>query len=183
VKRGTPREGRDSLGRFKGQHEAIIDRETWDAVQAQLKSNGHERQLRSRAQDPNLLSGLLVDEQGMKLTSTHAVKDGKRYRYYVSPPRDAGAGSGWRLPAHDIETLVTTELVAFLSRQQRRCDALQPWTPSPDQLEGAFHAAEVFAQQLAAAMPARRAADADRETSPRARSGAHHRAATRRTPR
>jgi site-specific DNA recombinase len=135
--------------RYPGLHEGIVERETWDAVQARLKSNGHERQVRSRAQHANLLTGLLVDEHGTKLTSTHAVKDGKRYRYYVGSA-DEGGGKGpvWRLPAHEIETLVTTELVAFLSDQQRLCHALQPWAPSPDQLEGAFHAAEVLANRL-----------------------------------
>jgi site-specific DNA recombinase len=104
--------------------------------------------VRSRAQHANLLTGLLVDEHGTKLTSTHAVKDGKRYRYYVGSADEGGKGPVWRLPAHEIETLVTTELVGFLSNQQRLCDALQPWAPSPDQLEGAFHAAEVLASRL-----------------------------------
>jgi DNA invertase Pin-like site-specific DNA recombinase len=134
--------------RYPGLHEGIIDRETWDAVQVRLKSNGHERQVRSRAQHANLLTGLLVDEHGSKLTSTHAVKDGKRYRYYVGSADEAGKRPVWRLPAHEIETLVTTELIAFLSDQQRVCDALQPWAPSPDQLEGAFHAAEVLTHRL-----------------------------------
>src|SRR5215216_7532372 len=119
-------------------HQGIVDRETWDAVQARLKSNGHGRQVRSRAQHANLLTGLLVDEHGTKLTSNHAVKDGKRYRYYVGSEDEGGKRPVWRLPAHEIETLVTTELVAFLSDQQRLCDALQAWAPSPDQLEGAF---------------------------------------------
>src|SRR5215213_5962393 len=76
--------------RYPGLHEGIVERETWDAVQARLKSNGHERQVRSRAQHANLLTGLLVDERGTKLTSTHAVKDGKRYRYYVGSADEGG---------------------------------------------------------------------------------------------
>jgi site-specific DNA recombinase len=104
--------------------------------------------VRSRAQHANLLTGLLVDEHGAKLTSTHAVKDGKRYRYYVGSADEGGNGPVWRLPAYEIETLVTTELVAFLADQQRLCDALQPWGPSPDQFEGAFHAAEVLTNRL-----------------------------------
>src|SRR5215207_4373870 len=76
--------------RYPSLHQGIIERETWDAVQARLKSNGHERQVRSRAQHANLLTGLLVDEHGTKLTSTHAVKDGKRYRYYVGLADEGG---------------------------------------------------------------------------------------------
>jgi hypothetical protein len=86
------------------------------------------------------------------------VKHGKRYRYYVSRPREAGARSGWRLPAHDIETLVTTELAAFFSNQQRLCDTLQPWGPSPDQLERAFHGAEVLSGQFRGSAAERRTA-------------------------
>ena len=41
--------------RYGGQHPAIVDRATWDAAQAQLKSHTHERQVRSRASEPNLL--------------------------------------------------------------------------------------------------------------------------------
>jgi DNA invertase Pin-like site-specific DNA recombinase len=142
--------------RYPGQHEAVVDRETWDAVQARLSSNGHERQVRSRARQPNLLTGLLVDEHGTKLTSTHTVKDGKRYRYYVGSPEEGARAAVWRLPAHDIEALVTTELTAFLCDQQRLFDALQPWAPSPDQLEGAFHAGEVLSEQLKGSAAERR---------------------------
>src|SRR4051794_7248295 len=61
--------------------QAIIDRETGGAIQGQLKSNGTERQVRSRAKEPSLLADLLVDANGVRLTITHAVKNGMRYRY------------------------------------------------------------------------------------------------------
>jgi hypothetical protein len=37
-----------------------------------------------KAAEPSLLAGLLVDAQGERLTSSHAVKKGRHYRYYVS---------------------------------------------------------------------------------------------------
>ena len=41
------------------------------------------------------------------MTPTHAVKKGRRYRYYVSTPLITGTRSdhakGWRIPAGDIE--------------------------------------------------------------------------------
>jgi hypothetical protein len=116
--------------RYEGQHPAIIDRGTWDAVQSQLKSNTHERQVRSRAKEPSLLADLLIDEHGAKLTSTHAVKNGKRYRYYVSSQKDRASSPAWRLPAYDIEELVTRELVAFLSDRERLCSCLAEWSLS-----------------------------------------------------
>ena len=36
------------------------------------------------AKSPSLLVGLLYDDQGNRFTPSHAVKRGKRYRYYVS---------------------------------------------------------------------------------------------------
>jgi site-specific DNA recombinase len=75
--------------RHQGQHAAIIDHATWDAVQAGLAANTHARHVRINAKDPSLLAGLLYDEEGNRLTPTHANKQGKRYRYYALQPTDA----------------------------------------------------------------------------------------------
>ena len=45
--------------RHPGQHPAIVDRETWDAVQAMLRSNSQGHRTRSNAKEPSLLAGLL----------------------------------------------------------------------------------------------------------------------------
>jgi hypothetical protein len=133
---------------YPGQHEPIIERRTWDAVQAQLKANTRERSIRSRAKEPSLLADLLVDEHGQKLTSTHAVRNGKRYRYYVAQSQPGAPIRPWRLPAHEVEALVTSELASFLTDQNRLCDALQGWSPSPDQLQHTFEAAAIYGEQL-----------------------------------
>jgi len=56
----------------------------------------------------SLLTGLLFDEAGHRLTPTHALKNGKRYRYYVSAPLTRGekVRNGIRIPAPDLEELV-----------------------------------------------------------------------------
>jgi hypothetical protein len=141
-----------------GQHEAIIDRHTWDAVQAQLKANTHERTIRSRAKEPSLLTDLLVDEHGLKLTSTHAVRNGKRYRYYVTQWEAGSPTRPWRLPAYEIEALVTTELASFLTDQNRLCEALDGWSQSPDALQRTFETAEIFTEQLRGTSTQRRQA-------------------------
>jgi hypothetical protein len=50
---------------------------------------------------------VLVDARGERLTPSHAVKNCRRDRYYVSGTlnRQAGAdrAQGWRLPAEEIE--------------------------------------------------------------------------------
>src|SRR5712672_824897 len=101
-----------------GQHEALIESETWEAVQAQLAANtaGHRR--RAGAITPSLLAGLLVDSAGERLTPSHAVKKGRRYRYYISRALIADAGTdreGWRLAAREIEEAVIRILADALT--------------------------------------------------------------------
>jgi site-specific DNA recombinase len=53
----------------------------------------------------SLLTGLIKDAKGRSFTPSHAVKNGKRYRYYVcqSVIREPGSQQRGpvRLPAHD----------------------------------------------------------------------------------
>ncbi len=68
--------------------------------------------------DPSPLTGLLFDAAGERLTPSHALKKGVRYRYYVSRHLVAGAKSdrpGLRLPAFGIEALVRSRIGALLA--------------------------------------------------------------------
>ena len=104
---------------YDGQHPAIIEAETWHKVQTALAGHTRERSLRARASDPSPLMGKLFDATGAALTPTHAVKFGRRYRYYVSRHLIIRSGTseaqttGWRLPAGEIERVVR-EAVANL---------------------------------------------------------------------
>src|SRR5215470_6158244 len=69
---------------YPGQHPALIDAETWAAVRDQVAGNAGAHRRRPKAAEPSLLAGLLVDAQGQRLTPSHAVKKGRRYRYYIS---------------------------------------------------------------------------------------------------
>jgi hypothetical protein len=64
------------------------------------------------------------------MTPTHAVKRGKRYRYYISRPLTTGtkqnAPAGQRIPAGDIEHLVVNRLHAAISDEAMILDAIQP---------------------------------------------------------
>jgi len=64
---------------YPGQHEAIIDPETWNAVAERLQSTTHQRS-RPRTTTPSLLTGLVFDSEGVGYTPTHAAKNGRRYR-------------------------------------------------------------------------------------------------------
>ena len=104
---------------YPGQHEAIVDAELWQLVQEKLSGNRQARALGAIAEAPSLFAGLIVDGEGQRMTPTHAVTKGRRYRYYVSTSLITGTRSdhakGWRIPAGDIEALVLDRLRAFFA--------------------------------------------------------------------
>ena len=108
---------------YDGNHPPILDPETWEEVQAQLAAHTRQRSSDIRRSERSPLRGKLFDEAGAPLAPSHAVKSGRRYRYYVS--REPGTGSNgsapngraqrWRLPAREIERLVGESVTALLS--------------------------------------------------------------------
>ena len=68
---------------YPGQHGPIIEQPLWDAVQAQFVGNAAQRNSCARTCQPSLLTGMLVDGDGNRMTPSHAVKKGTRYRYYA----------------------------------------------------------------------------------------------------
>lgn len=103
---------------FPGEHAPIVDREMFDAVQAQLKLNTVKRIARQTASRA-MLKGKLYDDRGNRMSPTYSVKNGVRYRFYVSSPlmrgRKADAGTVGRVAAQDIETIVLDNLKEWLS--------------------------------------------------------------------
>jgi len=101
-----------------GEHAPIIDQPLWDAVQAQLAANTAERNSGTRTRQPSLLAGMLFDGDGNRMTPTHATKQGRRYRYYVSRPLITSGrtnrSAGLRIPAEEIEQAVTSRLRQWL---------------------------------------------------------------------
>src|SRR5712672_3712487 len=106
--------------RYPGQHPPLVDAATWDAVQAQLAANHHENRARTNAKSKSQLAGLIYDDAGNRLVSSHATKNGKRYRYYVTPEatgRSVATASvpKLRLPATMIDELLRVKLQSYLS--------------------------------------------------------------------
>ena len=99
---------------YDGAHDAIIDREVWDRVQAALADKAPARKRRANIRHPSILAGLVHDGHGRKMTPSHAVKQAKRYRYYMTRDRQPGTPSIWRVPAHDLEQLVIARLCRHL---------------------------------------------------------------------
>src|SRR5437763_9991342 len=105
---------------YPGQHPALINADTWAAVRDQLAANARDHRRKAHATEPSLLAGVLVDARGERLTASHAVKKGRRYRYYVSGALITEAGTdrpqGWRLAAQEIEDAVIRVLAEALTR-------------------------------------------------------------------
>jgi DNA invertase Pin-like site-specific DNA recombinase len=106
-----------------GQQPALIDDESWSAVRDQLAANTSDHWRRAKAAELSLLAGLLVDARGERLTPSHAVKKGRRYRYYLSAALITDAGTdraqGWRLAAREIEEAVIRILSDALTSPAR----------------------------------------------------------------
>src|SRR6266699_1706355 len=102
----------------RGEHEPILDRDLFAAVQAKLVANAVARQVRLKG-SPAILTGRIFDDRGNRMSPTHSNKLGGRYRYYVShailQQRKDEAGSITRVPAPEIETLVLDGVRKHLS--------------------------------------------------------------------
>jgi DNA invertase Pin-like site-specific DNA recombinase len=106
---------------YPGLHPAIIDRAIFDAVRAKLDTNTRGIGARATAVMSSPLVGKFTDETGDRLTPSHAVRRGKRHRYYVSRRLIARSGEqnlgGWRLPAAVLETAVARLITNALATQ------------------------------------------------------------------
>jgi hypothetical protein len=113
---------------YPGQHPALIANETWTAVRDRLAANAGDHRRKAKAAEPSLLAGLLVDARGERLTPSHAVKKGRRYRYYVSAALISEAGTdhaqAWRLAAREIEEAVIRILINVLTSPATLLDRL-----------------------------------------------------------
>ena len=100
---------------FPAEHEPIIEKEVFDAVQNILNENPNRHDTGYNRSDA-LLGGLLFDDRGNRMSPSHAMKKGVRYNYYVSTPaiqgRKEDSGSVCRVPARAIEEAVIDALRA-----------------------------------------------------------------------
>ena len=101
---------------YPGLQDPIIKPELFDRVQAQLASARVQRRHGVNAREPSLLAGLMRDEHGRMMSPSHAVKQQRRYRYYVSQVDDAGGdlatAPAWRVGAVEIERIICCALSA-----------------------------------------------------------------------
>jgi len=97
---------------YDGVHEPIIDRDLWHQVQTKREASAQRLGTPASAQPP-LAGKLFADQQ--PLTPSSSIKNGRRYRYYMTDPGTPGpeaAAMRWRLNAEKLEVA----LLAVLDR-------------------------------------------------------------------
>jgi site-specific DNA recombinase len=114
---------------YPGEHEAIIDEPLWNNVQAILSGNRVDRAHGRTGHTPSLLTGMLFDAQGGRMSPTHATKKGTRYRYYISRSLLDGSTKarteGQRIPAVALESLVVRRIRDWLADPAAILQAVQ----------------------------------------------------------
>jgi site-specific DNA recombinase len=114
---------------YPGEHEAIVDEALWNKVQAILSGNRVDRANGKPGNEPSLLTGILFDAQGGRMSPTHANKKGTRYRYYISRSLlDASTkarSAGQRIPAATLESLVIRRIRNWLADPAAILQAIQ----------------------------------------------------------
>ncbi len=96
---------------FPGEQTAILDLALFEAVQTKLDQQ-RTNHAKARQQSQSLLIGRIFDERGNRMTPSHTVKNGVRYRYYISSALIQGqpdkAAKLNRVPATEIERLIVS---------------------------------------------------------------------------
>ena len=141
-----------------GAHAAIIERALFEAAQTTLNANRITRTNGYHADEPSLLGGLLVDAQGDRMSPSHAVKNRKRYRYYVSQALLQGGGHRTgqeaRIPPMRSKPSWSTELQALLLDPGALLDLLSDETPDLAELHALLATAADLAQRWSTLAPA-----------------------------
>jgi site-specific DNA recombinase len=110
---------------FKGEHHAILDRQTFERVQDLLKSNRITRRIK-HSESGALLRGKLFDDKGNAMSPSFSGKNGIRYRFYVSTAlrgRTDRAGSVTRVSAPEIEGIIEDTVRRKLEEQDASTQA------------------------------------------------------------
>jgi hypothetical protein len=108
---------------FPGEQTAILDRALFETAQTKLDRQ-RTNHAKVRQKSSSLLTGRIFDERGNRMTPSHAVKKGVRYRYYISAPLIQGqsdeAAKLNRVPATEIEKLVLSALRKHLAEKPHK---------------------------------------------------------------
>jgi site-specific DNA recombinase len=115
--------------RHPGQHDAILERKLWEKVQRRLLDRAARTAEPRTKVSPSPLAGKVFDETGEPLYVQAALKDRRRYRYYVSRALVRGSKvegqRGWRVPGPELERAVAIAARSILDGKPAILEALQ----------------------------------------------------------
>jgi site-specific DNA recombinase len=133
-----------------GLHDAVIPAQQWHAVQSKLKDGAARERDHPSATEQSPLASILFDHNDKRITPSHAVKAGKRYRYYISNCliENPTTASGARISAPEVESAVCVIIHDLLADEQR-LSGLAPLSGlNASELKAFFATADKFAAQL-----------------------------------
>lgn len=135
---------------YDGEHEAIVDEDLWNAVQARLQQKAPPRKRKSNDPQEAMLRGLLIDPEGRPMVPTYTKKGTRRYAYYETRKDIAakpGAAAPTRIAQSSIERHIISELTTLLDDEHalRRLSGLR----DAGQLTALFDAARLRHLELA----------------------------------
>jgi DNA invertase Pin-like site-specific DNA recombinase len=136
---------RDQL--YHGEHKPIIDMATFEAAQSILAGQAPARRTKTNNPDIHLLTGIVFDDSGDRLSPSHVSKGGKRYRYYISKRLTEAhrkGSDGWRVPAIPLESRVEQQLASILNHKAQLAEWIQQ-SGSLDRIKAALAEAERLA--------------------------------------
>lgn len=99
---------------YPGEHDAIVSRELFDAVQEKLTRQGSEGSAGGPYRRVALLAGMIRDNRGRPMSPVHTRNHGRRYTYYASNMNDDHAAPALRLPAGELELSVRTMVADWI---------------------------------------------------------------------
>src|SRR5208282_5429990 len=138
--------------RFVTRNCAILERAVWEKVQEKLVGQTIRSGASSAKCDASPLAGKLFDERGERLTPSHATKNGRRYRYYVSTNLANGRttakdSNGWRFPAQETESSVFSSVRKILEDRTAILEAIQSAEVAPRRIPSIFETVTAFSRK------------------------------------
>ena len=126
---------------YDGQHEAILDQDLWDRVQALLAKNRVVDLNKTRAKSPSLLAGILTHKDGRPFKPSHSNKNGVKRRYYRHPT--------CTLPSNEIESVVLSQIKQLLTTPSQLAETLD--IEDQERLKVLFTSAKLCVTEMDAA--------------------------------
>ena len=138
--------------RYPGLQQPIIERAVWDKTDELLRAQAARARGTATRSMRSPLIGKIFDESGRVLTPSHAIKGKRRYRYYVSrnllSSTAKQAGRGWRIPAAEIERIVTAAVLMILEDHAGIANHLKSPNHNTIHVKSVFEAATAWCTRL-----------------------------------